>query len=89
MARNSDRTTRCCLIEPTVPRPKDECVTNNATMEEKSSGDEAPAAIRVAPVDAGEHCGERGDETLDRSFHNHLPIILQTWPTYQRCHLGY
>jgi hypothetical protein len=33
----------------TVPRPKAECVTKRETMEENNSGDDAPAAISVAP----------------------------------------
>lgn len=38
-------------MERTVPRPKEECVTKRETIEEKSSGDEAPAAMSVAPVE--------------------------------------
>jgi hypothetical protein len=34
----------------TVPRPKAECVTKRETMEENNSGDDAPAAISVAPA---------------------------------------
>ena len=34
----------------TVPNPNAECVTNRATMEENNSGEEAPAAINVAPA---------------------------------------
>jgi hypothetical protein len=33
-----------------VPKPKEECVINRATKEENSSGDEAPAAMSVAPA---------------------------------------
>jgi hypothetical protein len=34
----------------TVPNPNAECVMNKATMEENNSGEEAPAAINVAPT---------------------------------------
>jgi hypothetical protein len=33
-----------------VPNPRDECVMNKETIEENNSGDEAPAAIKVAPA---------------------------------------
>ena len=37
-------------LPTTVPNPSDECVIKRATMDEKSSGEDAPAAINVAPA---------------------------------------
>ena len=37
------------VVQRTVPIPIAECVMKRATNEENSSGEEAPAAMRVAP----------------------------------------
>ena len=50
MVRSRANDAQASDILLTVPRPSDEWVMNKLTMEEKSSGDEAPAAISVAPT---------------------------------------